>query len=140
MAVADVPEWDPESNEPGYLFVRLADHIAARIAAGQLQPNAMLPNEREMVAEYRVSIDTVRRAVAELRDRGLVVTFPSKGTYVTGTGHEQGTPLPPETYANLRQWMSSNRSSQQRTERPFPWPAQTLRGALLLPQVRSHRL
>lgn len=86
MAVADVPEWDPESDEPGYLFVRLADHIAARIAAGQLQPNAMLPNEREMVAEYRVSIDTVRRALAQLRERGLVITFPNKGTYVARPG------------------------------------------------------
>jgi DNA-binding GntR family transcriptional regulator len=91
MAGTDVPRWDPESDEPGYLYLRLADHIAARITAGELRPNAMLPNEREMVPEYGVSIDTVRRAVAELRARGLVVTFPSKGTYVVPAGHEQGT-------------------------------------------------
>lgn len=89
MAAMNVPAWDPEDDRPGYLYMRLADHIAAEIAAGRYPVNAMLPNEREMVASYRVSIDTVRRAVAELRNRGLVVTFPSKGTYVTG--HETGT-------------------------------------------------
>jgi GntR family transcriptional regulator len=83
MAEIEVPEWDPEDRRPGYLFVRLADHIAALIAAGRLQEDAMLPNERELVTEYGVSIDTVRRALAELRDRGLVITLPSKGTYVS---------------------------------------------------------
>lgn len=84
MGDTGVPEWDPEDNRPGYLYLRLADHIAARIAAGELPPGARFPNEREMTAEYRVSIDTVRRATRELRDRGLVITLPIKGTYVTG--------------------------------------------------------
>jgi GntR family transcriptional regulator len=76
-----VPVWDPEDKTP-YVYVRLADHIAARIERGHYQPGAMLPNEREMVSEYGVSIDTVRRALAELRSRGAVVTYPSRGTYV----------------------------------------------------------
>jgi len=83
MAEKAVPAWDPEDKRPGYLYARLADHIAALIAAGQFPPDSMLPNEREMVAEYHVGIDTVRRALKELRERGLVVTLPSKGTYVT---------------------------------------------------------
>ena len=83
MAQTGVPRWDPESGPPGYLYVKLADHIAALIAAGILPPDSMLPNEREMVPEYGVSIDTVRRAVAELRDRGLVFTLPSRGTFVS---------------------------------------------------------
>jgi len=90
MADTGVPEWDPEDKTP-YLYERLADHIAARIAVGDYQPGAMLPNEREMVPEYGVSIDTVRRALAVLRDRGLVVTYPSRGTYVLEAGHEKGT-------------------------------------------------
>lgn len=81
MAEEDVPVWDPEDKTP-YLYERLADHIAARIAAGHYGPGDMLPNEREMVPEYGVSIDTVRRAIAELRERGLVVTYPSRGSYV----------------------------------------------------------
>lgn len=77
-----VPKWDPDDKTP-YVYARLADHIAARITAGDYPPGAMLPNERETVAEYGVSIDTVRRALEELRGRGLVVTYPSRGTYVT---------------------------------------------------------
>jgi DNA-binding GntR family transcriptional regulator len=37
-----------------------------------------------MTGLYRVSIGTVRRAVVELRKRGLVATLPAKGTYVIG--------------------------------------------------------
>jgi DNA-binding GntR family transcriptional regulator len=82
MSGGSVPEWNPDDPAPGYLYVRLADHIEALIAAGRFPAGSMLPNEREMVPEYGVSIDTVRRAIAELRRRGAVVTFPSKGTYV----------------------------------------------------------
>jgi DNA-binding GntR family transcriptional regulator len=64
--------------------MRVADHIAARIAAGDLPADARLPGERELAAEYGVAIGTARRAVEELRERGLVVTLPGKGTYVTG--------------------------------------------------------
>ncbi len=39
---------------------------------------------RDLAAEYAVAIGTARRAVLELRDRGLVVTLPGKGTYVVG--------------------------------------------------------
>lgn len=81
----DVPAWDPADRTP-YVYARLADHIQARIAAGDYPPGGMLPNEREMVPEYGVSIDTVRRALAVLRERGVVVTYPSRGTYVARPG------------------------------------------------------
>ena len=81
--MADVPEWDPGAGGPGYVYVKLADHVAARIAGGDLRPGAMLPNEREMAAEYGVALGTVRRAIEELRQRGLVTTLPARGTYVT---------------------------------------------------------
>ena len=35
-----------------------------------------------MVEEHGVALGTARRTVRELRDRGLVVTLPAKGTYV----------------------------------------------------------
>jgi len=80
--VADIPQWDPDTGGPAYVYMRVADHIAARIAAGDLPAEARLPAERDLAAEYAVAIGTARRAVLELRDRGLVVTLPGKGTYV----------------------------------------------------------
>ncbi|GAA2204147.1 hypothetical protein GCM10009850_002050 [Nonomuraea monospora] len=67
---------------PGYVYVQVADHIVARIGAGELVPNSRLPGERDLAKEYGVAQGTIRRAVQELRDRGLVVTLPAKGTYI----------------------------------------------------------
>ncbi|MFC8824940.1 GntR family transcriptional regulator [Streptomyces sp. NPDC057137] len=70
------------SGLPQYEYVKLADLIAADITSGKLPAGAALPGERAMTEIYGVSIGTVRRAVQELRDRGLVATLPAKGTYV----------------------------------------------------------
>jgi DNA-binding GntR family transcriptional regulator len=78
----EVPEWDPEETAAAYTYVRLADHVVARIKAGELSPGARLDGERAMAEEYGVAIGTIRRAVRELRDRGWLVTLPAKGTYV----------------------------------------------------------
>jgi GntR family transcriptional regulator len=81
-----VPPFDPTSGEPEYLWRRVADHIAARIEAGELAPGARLPRELDVADEYGVSHNTVRRAIAELRRRGLVRTLPNLGTFVRGHG------------------------------------------------------
>ncbi|MFW5416602.1 winged helix-turn-helix transcriptional regulator [Nocardiopsis sp. CNT-189] len=60
----------------------VADHIAARIRAGELSPGMRLPPERELAEEYGVAYMTVRRASKELRERGLIVTVHGKGTFV----------------------------------------------------------
>ncbi|MCX4907957.1 MULTISPECIES: winged helix-turn-helix domain-containing protein [Streptomyces] len=65
-----------------YVYMQMADHIAARIASGELRPGARLPGERDLAEEYGVAHLTARRATRELRERGLVVTLPAKGTFV----------------------------------------------------------
>ena len=67
---------------PQYEYVKVADLVAADIASGKLRSGAALPGERAMTELYGVSIGTVRRALTELRERGLVATLPAKGTYV----------------------------------------------------------
>jgi GntR family transcriptional regulator len=67
---------------PGYEYIRVADDIERRIRSGEYAPGVMLPGERAMAEEQGVAIGTVRRAIAELRARELVVTLPAKGTYV----------------------------------------------------------
>jgi DNA-binding transcriptional regulator YhcF (GntR family) len=46
-------------------------------------PGARLPAERDLATEYGVAYDTIRRATALLRDRGLIITIVGRGTYVT---------------------------------------------------------
>ncbi|USY18856.1 winged helix-turn-helix domain-containing protein [Nocardiopsis exhalans] len=75
----------PEDFQPSnaaYLYLELADFVAAQIQRGDLKPGARLPPEREFAEEYGVSIGTARRATRELRERGLVTTLPIKGTFV----------------------------------------------------------
>ena len=75
---------DPQ--EPGYLYEAMAEHLAARIEAGELVERNPLPNERRLAEEYGVSLGTARHAVRILTNRGLVVVVRSKGTYVVGDG------------------------------------------------------
>ncbi|WP_239647181.1 winged helix-turn-helix domain-containing protein [Nocardiopsis salina] len=71
-----------QPSNVAYLYQELADFIAGRIERGDLRPGARLPAERDFAEEYGVSLGTARRATRELRDRGLVVTLPIKGTFV----------------------------------------------------------
>ncbi len=71
---------DPMS--PTALYVQLADLLAKRIERGELAPGKPIPSETTLQQEHGLSRGTVRRAMAELRDRGLVVTLPGRGTVV----------------------------------------------------------
>lgn len=74
------PEIDHEGAVPVYRQV--ADVIAARIESGELLPNRPIPAETRMAEEFGVARLTARRAVRDLRERGLVVTVPGRGTFV----------------------------------------------------------
>ncbi|RIQ26886.1 GntR family transcriptional regulator [Jiangella rhizosphaerae] len=78
--MVDVPEFRPQGHE--LLYVAIADHIVARIDAGELRPGARLAPERELAVEYGVAYLTVRRAMQELRERGRILTVHGKGTFV----------------------------------------------------------
>ncbi len=72
-----------ETDTPAYVYETMADHLAARIDSGELQPNERLPAERRLANDYGVSLGTARRATEALRKRGLVFTLRSKGTFIT---------------------------------------------------------
>jgi len=75
------------SPGPAYAYSQVADHLEARIRSGDLAPGARLPGERDLAAEYQVALGTARKAVAILREKGLVVTAPSKGTFISPDLH-----------------------------------------------------
>lgn len=77
-----VADLDRESELPVYR--QIADWLARRIELGELQPRRPIPSEKTLGQEFPgVARTTIRRAIAHLRDKGLVYTVPQRGTYVT---------------------------------------------------------
>lgn len=75
--------WLPSLKEgPGPLYVRLADQIEADISSGILPPGAKLPPQRDLAYDIKVTIGTIGRAYALVRERGLVSGEVGRGTYV----------------------------------------------------------
>lgn len=62
---------------------QIADDIAERIRVGEYQPGAKLPSYSELGQLYNCATSTAARVILILRERGLVVGVPGRGTYVT---------------------------------------------------------
>jgi DNA-binding GntR family transcriptional regulator len=62
--------------------VQIADDLRRKISAGKYQPGDRLPSLPVMTAEYSSASETVRRALRQLRDEGLVATQSTRGTFV----------------------------------------------------------
>lgn len=73
--------WRPEP-----LAEQLAAILRAKIESGELAPGAKLPSETALHQTYDVARNTVRRALAILRDEGKIVTFDGRGSFVPPTG------------------------------------------------------
>jgi len=82
--MSDVPPPPPpwELRDGAYVYAQVADHIEKRIKTGNLPPGSRLPGEYDLAEEYGVAYTTIRRAMQELRERGLIYTLPAKGSYV----------------------------------------------------------
>lgn len=63
-------------------YLQLADILAARIESGRYKAGERIPTESDLIEEFELSRSTVRRSINVLRERGLVVTVPQRGTYV----------------------------------------------------------
>ena len=68
--------------EPERVYEQVADDIAARIKSGELAPGTRLRAERDLAEHYEVAYGTIRRAMALLRERGLIRTVHGRGTYI----------------------------------------------------------
>lgn len=68
--------------QPPSRAAAVAAAIAQQVTAGALPPGTRLPAERELCARFAVSRVTVRRALAELRERGLIEVEEARGWFV----------------------------------------------------------
>jgi DNA-binding GntR family transcriptional regulator len=75
------PELNPGSATP--LYEQIADWVQGEIESGALVPGQKFADSRDLAEEWGVAYLTVRRAMTELRERGLVVSRVGKGTFVT---------------------------------------------------------
>lgn len=64
------------------LYQQLSELFIRDIAAGRLIDGERLPPEREMAAAHGVAVGTLRKALAELAARGLLVRVQGSGNYV----------------------------------------------------------
>jgi len=67
----------------GPKYRRIAESLRLRIVSGQLAEDKQLPTETELTKQFGASRNTVREAIKELINLGLIETRPGQGTYVT---------------------------------------------------------
>ena len=65
------------------LYERVESVLAGDIADGGLPPETQLPSEDGFIYRFQVSRTTVRKAIQNFVDRGLVEFRRGKGTFVT---------------------------------------------------------
>ncbi|MGI6229972.1 MAG: GntR family transcriptional regulator [Tractidigestivibacter sp.] len=70
------------------LYDQLVDLLREKIENGEYGPGDLLPSERELCETYGLSRTTVRLALAELENLGLVVRQHGRGTFVSSAVHE----------------------------------------------------
>ncbi len=64
------------------LYIQVREYLAEQIFRGELRPDSKLPSERELSRELEISRMTVRRAITELVNEGLLTRHHGSGTFV----------------------------------------------------------
>lgn len=71
-----------EIHEAQPLYKSVADRLLIQIDKGDLKPNERIPSESELGRIYSVGRNTVRHAISELANRGVLTTVQGVGTFV----------------------------------------------------------
>lgn len=76
-------------------YRRIAAWIGDRITGGELRPGDRVPSTREITRQWGVAMATATKAIALLREQGLVETLPGSGTVVRSASAPRRRPSPP---------------------------------------------
>ena len=69
-------------DREGAAYRQLASVLRDRIRNGELPPGRRMPSEKDLHDEFGFARETIRRALAVLRQEGLVEVRQGHGTYV----------------------------------------------------------
>lgn len=68
------------------LYRQVREDLIRRVLKGEWAPGAMLPSEKQLAQDYGHSQGTVRKALMQLFDEGLVIRRSGRGTFVASHG------------------------------------------------------
>ncbi|MEU3491197.1 GntR family transcriptional regulator [Streptomyces massasporeus] len=63
-------------------YQRIVQDVKGQVRLGQLKGNDKLPSTRELAEDYRVAPGTVQRALAELRQEGVIYSHQGRGSFI----------------------------------------------------------
>lgn len=63
-------------------YLTIYNQIIVKIESGKIEPNAKLPSENELMQEYGVSRDTIRKSLDLLERNGYILKIKGKGSFV----------------------------------------------------------
>jgi GntR family transcriptional regulator len=76
----------PSAHTAEPLYAKLRDYLRQQILSGTLHASDRLPSEQMLVRQFDVSRVTVRQALRELRNEGLIRSAQGKGCFVSPQG------------------------------------------------------
>lgn len=71
------------TQSPRRLHLQILDDLRKKIQSGQIHPGDKLPPEVLLAQDWNVSRGTIRQAMQQLVNEGLLNRIPGKGTYIT---------------------------------------------------------
>lgn len=78
------------SREATPLYQKLRDILRKQIEDGRYLPDQAIPSERDLCQQYQISRITVRQAIAEMINEGILYRKQGKGTFVARRKVNQG--------------------------------------------------
>lgn len=103
------------------LYYQLAEELRENIESGEWTPHSLIPSETEFCEKYTVSRGTVRQALSQLVQEGLLYRKQGKGTFVAE----------PKTAQQLNRFHSFAQDIRGRGLKPY---SQVLQNVKLVPK------
>jgi DNA-binding GntR family transcriptional regulator len=96
-----------ELDRPVPLYMQVVRQLRAQIASGELRDGDRLPSQREMMARWRISMQTASKVIGAMKTEGIAVPSVGRDTLVApgaaariaaaaqGTAHTPAASVPP---------------------------------------------